>query len=870
MIIRTLACTAAAVTLAGAVPAPGPARAATPGVAPGAAPAPGLPEALSGRERDALALIEAHVFGTLPPRERALILAAGAYAPPADRPYERLAPLGDAEYQTVRRVLTREAFGRLRPVHQHGLVAMMEAQAEGRPVPVMCFGPGTPDDVRLAFERAQNGPFGARFQQGNRWSTTASGSAGARGNRITLRYSFVPDGTSVPNLSGTLQTSNLFATLNGVYGTPAVWQALYAQVFARWGALIGVTYVLEPNDDGAAIDPNGTQNPGVVGVRGDCRFSGTALDGPSNVLAFNYFPSSGVGGDMVLDTSDTFFTGSGATSANSIRLRNVLAHEHGHGLGFAHVCPINTTKLMEPFYTGNFDGPQFDDILNGQRFYGDASEPNNSAAAATPVAGAVMTNLSLDGPADQDWFAIPVTAGTTLTVTATPPANTPYASGPQNSNGSCSAGTSFDARTINPLAVEIRSGASGGTVVAASAPVNAGAAAAASYIVTQSGTLFARVFTPGTTDNIQAYTLSAAASSQPAILLSLPQPAPTLLSPAGPTVFNVQIGVANDTLASARVFYRPSSAAAYQSGDLQPTATPGVYAASIPAMPCGATPEFYVAASGVLAPQATLPAAAPTARYTATVGAVAEAFVDDFSTDKGWTYGFAGDTATTGVWLRGTPIGTTSNGTQAQPGAGFSPPQCAFTGQGTPGSTNAGEADVDGGFTTLVSPRIDLSQGTNQLITYRRWYSNNLGQNAGTNTFTVDISADDGQTWVNAETVGPSGAQAQGGWYQGAISIAALVTPSATIRVRFVAADLTGALVEAAVDDVRATALTCSQPAAACRADYNGRAGVELTDIFDFLADWFAGNARADFDGLNGVDLTDIFGFLGAWFTGCP
>lgn len=58
--------------------------------------------------------------------------------------------------------------------------------------------------------------------------------------------------------------------------------------------------------------------------------------------------------------------------------------------------------------------------------------------------------------------------------------------------------------------------------------------------------------------------------------------------------------------------------------------------------------------------------------------------------------------------------------------------------------------------------------------------------------------------------------------------------------------------------------------AAPCAADYDGRNGVDLLDVFAFLDDWFNGAAAADFDGVGGVDVLDIFAFLAAWFGGCP
>ena len=54
-----------------------------------------------------------------------------------------------------------------------------------------------------------------------------------------------------------------------------------------------------------------------------------------------------------------------------------------------------------------------------------------------------------------------------------------------------------------------------------------------------------------------------------------------------------------------------------------------------------------------------------------------------------------------------------------------------------------------------------------------------------------------------------------------------------------------------------------------CLADYNCSHTVEIQDIFDFLAGFFAQDNRADFDHLNGITVSDIFSFLGAWFAGC-
>jgi len=78
---------------------------------------------------------------------------------------------------------------------------------------------------------------------------------------------------------------------------------------------------------------------------------------------------------MVIDTSDNFYTN---TSSNSLRLYQTLKHEHGHGMGLLHVCPLEDEKLMEPQITFAFQGAQHDDIRGAHRLYGDFFEPNDS------------------------------------------------------------------------------------------------------------------------------------------------------------------------------------------------------------------------------------------------------------------------------------------------------------------------------------------------------------------------------------------------------------------------------------------------------------------------------------------------------------
>ncbi len=64
--------------------------------------------------------------------------------------------------------------------------------------------------------------------------------------------------------------------------------------------------------------------------------------------------------------------------------------------------------------------------------------------------------------------------------------------------------------------------------------------------------------------------------------------------------------------------------------------------------------------------------------------------------------------------------------------------------------------------------------------------------------------------------------------------------------------------------------ITAIASAPACPADFNGVGGLNVQDIFDYLAAWFAGAPAADFNHVGGLNVQDIFDFLAAWFAGCP
>lgn len=275
---------------------------------------------------------------------------------------------------------------------------------------------------------------------GSRWG------GGAQGDAATVTWSVAPDGTPIAGFNGEPSApSNMVERMRGIYGiahdpadTDYVGEAWFGHIneaYTRWSEVSGLTMNYEPADDGAAFRLAG----GAPGVRGDMRIGGHAIDGSGGILAYNYSPAGG--GDGVLDTLGNSYEN---LLNDSRKLRNVVAHEAGHGLGLDHTVDV-PSNLMDGFTAVNpvFDGPQLDDILGIQRLYGDANEKNGgndttgtatdlgALSGGSPIAigqdavdqavGRYETDfVSIDGTSDTDVFMFTVGAGGLLDALLTP------------------------------------------------------------------------------------------------------------------------------------------------------------------------------------------------------------------------------------------------------------------------------------------------------------------------------------------------------------------------------------------------------------------------------------------------------------------
>lgn len=391
------------------------------------------------------------------------------------------------------------------------------------------FNPPTPEmmaRVEAAMREAID-ESGVKYQLTGRWT-------GSQGDPRALTWSFVPDGLSIPSASGVgdpTAPSELFARMDSLFaaqGGRATWINRFQQVFDRWSQVSGLTYTrISGNPGNADADDGSTWSSSGSATRGDLRIAMKNIDGGSGILAYNFFPATGTGGNMVLDRSESW----GSTTNFNRFLRNTISHEHGHGMGLLHVCPASGTKLMEPFLNTGFDGPRQDDIRAAQRHYGDPSEPDNTIGAArdrgalnrgatinlgTPPAPISGTNdpqgctLSIDANGEQDFHRITPSQALLATVTVTPFGSS-YADYPQDSACNNSV-VNTNAGTAANLAVEIVDGA--GNIIAQAQGAAAGAVETFNNVFLAGGVqYFVRVFETDAPTQLQLYRLAIAGAN---------------------------------------------------------------------------------------------------------------------------------------------------------------------------------------------------------------------------------------------------------------------------------------------------------------------------------------------------------------------
>lgn len=347
---------------------------------------------------------------------------------------------------------------------------------------------------------------------------------------------------------------------------------------------------------------------------------------------------------------------------------------------------------------------------------------------------------------------------------------------------------------------------------------------------------------------------------------SLPFGAPTSINPLGHTVLvsiDGQNGGTLDPSHTPTLVYRIDGGAWVET----PLESRGgnLFAGRLPPTACLATVDYYFKAFTTGDAEVREPLSAPYVAYHADAAGVETTAVDDtLETNTGWTVGAPGDAATAGIWVRANPVGT-----GAQPEDDHTPDpgvNAYITGNGVPGGF-PGEQDVDGGATTLTSPTFNASigaSGGDAFLSYWRWYSNDQGSfpNQAADSMPVSISNNNGASWTLIEDV----LQNAGVWVGKSWRIADFIAPTSTMKIRFVARDLSnGSIVEAGLDDVRVYVRKCLLPG-----DVNADGFVNFGDLNGVLAAYgqtgvpgLPGDANSD-GIVNFFDLNLVLGNFGS------
>jgi choice-of-anchor B domain-containing protein len=153
-----------------------------------------------------------------------------------------------------------------------------------------------------------------------------------------------------------------------------------------------------------------------------------------------------------------------------------------------------------------------------------------------------------------------------------------------------------------------------------------------------------------------------------------------------------------------------------------------------------------------------------------------DGYYDDFTFDLGWT---VTGNPSSGDWVIGVPVGTSSGGNPANPGAD-SQTDCMdkayVTGNGGGG---AGTDDIDDGQTTLTSPVFDLSAYTDPIIKFDRWFYNGGGFGSPNDSLVVELTNGSITVRIDFATVNDPDLST---WASKSLVISSLISPTSSMQ----------------------------------------------------------------------------------------
>jgi len=285
--------------------------------------------------------------------------------------------------------------------------------------------------------------------------------------------------------------------------------------------------------------------------------------------------------------------------------------------------------------------------------------------------------------------------------------------------------------------------------------------------------------------------------------------------------------------------------------------------------------EYYILAVNSEGIIQTYPSNAPDNYILFIIGDLPDIYFNNFETSiDGWNVGYDDDNATGGIWDLGEPLATFNDeGVQVQPGSDYSEDGtlCFFTGNGyQEGNGGAGFDDVDGGKTTLESPSFDLLEYDEVVLTFYRWYTNNIGDNGNSDKWIVRASTDNGNSW--AEIINTSISSAS--WIKSRFILSDYIDLTENVQFQFIAEDIFydgdagsgGSLVEAAIDEFK---LEFVSNQAFIIGDINSDSVINVLDVILLVnmvlgfepPNYSAGDINADFD-INILDVVALVSLI--------
>lgn len=326
---------------------------------------------------------------------------------------------------------------------------------------------------------------------------------------------------------------------------------------------------------------------------------------------------------------------------------------------------------------------------------------------------------------------------------------------------------------------------------------------------------------------------------------------PVRRTPHLPTALAFRVQAGDTPVQQVRLAWRNGNSA---SGQLTPFAIDDTaYSFSLPAAACGLSTEVALRVEQADGQVTWWPQAWPASGFVIETGVERTFFTQTFNGSSGWT---ASTTPglTGGGWNFGTPLGGGLRG---------DPPTDA-DGSGKAWLTNraAGDTDVDGGSAILTSARIDLAGIPDPLITFTYYLSCDDAGQPGEDVLFVEISANEGATWLPAATL-----RAGFAWRDHTLDVASLVGPASSVRLRFIIADEPNdSVTEAGVDYLRVLSRSCQL---ACPGDINADGVVDFFDVQFFLNAFTSRHLAADLNADGQFNFFDVQTFLNFFAAAC-